>query len=189
MSTQTLVTPQSDTESKLASTLASMSVSSTQSNQSAQLSTKKGKKYLTAYWAVELSNEAFEHGSIKAYLDANPHLVKLTKIHSTLLYVGKVDSMQDKEDTIAQHVGKNCALVVDAFGCSDEACALRIKSISLCDTNETVPSFAVQQHVTLALKVGTPAKDSVLTLTKECSVPTVLPTELVLYGTVKRYMF
>lgn len=173
----------SEEESELVSKLESTSIS-TQTTQ-----TKKGKKHLTAYWAVELSNDAFEHGPIKTYLESNPHLVKLGKIHSTLLYVGKVDTMKDKEDMISQHVGKNCVLTVDAFGCSEDACALRVKSVKLCDSNENVPSFATQQHVTLALKVGVPAKDSVLTLTKDGSTPTVLPEELLLYGTVKRYMF
>lgn len=154
---------------------------------------KKDKKFLTAYWGIELDNTAFEYSSIKEYLESNPHLVKLQKIHLTLLYVGKVNTMKDKEDTIAPYVGKNCKLTIDAFGCSDIACALRVKNITLCDDAYiVVPSYTIQQHITMALKVGTPAKDSVLTLTTPDTnngKVVMLPEELVLMGTIKRYMF
>lgn len=151
--------------------------------------TKKSKKYLTSYWGIELTNEVFENIVLKELLESNKELIKLEKIHSTLLFVGKVDTMQDKENSIAKYVGKECKLTIDAIGYSENACALKVKTIKLLDSDDDIPSYAIQQHVTVALKKGTAAKDSVLTLTTDKGKIINLAEEIVLNGKVKRYMY
>lgn len=146
--------------------------------------TKKERKKLTMYWGIELENDVFNDFQIKSFLDEHPDLIKLEKIHSTLLFVGK--KINKDEEVISPFAGKVCELVIDAYGYSDDALALRVKSIMT--DNEVVPSFAIQQHVTMALKKGIFAKDSVKTLLGEGTIET-LAEPIILTGKVKRYMF
>jgi hypothetical protein len=100
------------------------------------------------------------------------------------LFVGK--KINKDEEVILPFSGKECSVVIDAYGHSEDALSLRVKSIT-CE-NVNVPSFAVQQHVTMALKEGAFAKDSVKTLLGEGEI-TNFSKEIVLTGNVKRYMF
>lgn len=152
---------------------------------------EKGPK-LPVYWAVEIDNEIFEHPQVKKYLEENPHLVKLQKIHSTLLYVGKQhDTLADKITEISQHSGKKCKLQVNGFGYSETACALSILSIVLDDSENIMPSYPNKhQHITLALKHGTKAVESVETLVRENRTFVEFPDGgIVLYGNVKGLMY
>ena len=189
------------TEDLTENTTKDLTIESTQltkeSTQSAKQpeQTKKSKKHLTSYWGIELTNEVFENKILKELLESNKELIKLEKIHSTLLFVGKVDTMQDKENLIAKYVGKECKLTIDAIGYSENACALKVKNIKLLEADSAdsagsdIPSYATQQHVTVALKKGTVAKDSVLTLTTDKGKIINLEEELALKGKVKRYMY
>ena len=146
--------------------------------------TKKERKYLTMYWAVELDNGVFDNEEIKKILDEHPSLIKLGKIHSTLLFVGK--KINKDEEIFLSFAEKECCVTIDSFGYSDDAMALNIKSI-ICDDN-VVPSFATRQHVTMALKEGVAAKDSVNTLLGDGTVK-LLSTNITITGNVKRYIY
>lgn len=146
--------------------------------------TKKERKKLTMYWGVELGNDVFDNPQIKSFLDEHPDLIKLEKIHSTLLFVGK--KINKDEEVISPFSGKECEILIDAYGYSDDALTLRVKSITA--DNQTVPTFAIQQHITMALKKGIFAKDSVKTLLGEGTVE-IFTEPIILTGKVKRYMF
>jgi hypothetical protein len=146
--------------------------------------TKKERKNMTMYWAVELDNSVFDNEEIKIFLDEHPNLIKLSKIHSTLLFVGK--KINKDEEIFLSFVGKECCVTIDSFGHSDNAMALNVKSMT-CD-NIDVPSFATRQHVTMALKEGVSAKDSVNTLLGDGTVK-LLSTNITIMCNVKRYMY
>lgn len=150
--------------------------------------TKKSKKQLTAYWGISLSNDIFNHETIKTILKQQPQLQKLERIHSTLLYVGKKEN--DNEVTFIPHEKKECILTIVGVGYSANAMALKVESIKFSETEEAVPSFANLQHVTLALDEKTKAVSSVETL-KGSEGTTFVGFEqpILLSGFVKRYMF
>jgi hypothetical protein len=145
---------------------------------------KKLTKNNTMYWGAELTNDVFDNIEIKKFLDENPDLIKNVKIHSTLFFVGK--KIHPDEDLIRPFEGKECTVTIDAYGHSEKALSLRVTSIQ-CDGVD-VPSFATQQHVTMALQKGTPAKDSVKTLLGEGTV-TEFDVLITLTGKVKRYLY
>lgn len=150
-------------------------------------SSKKNRKNLTAYWGISLNREIFDHPQIKTHLTAKPHLIGLEHIHSTLLYVGKKDD-NPHEIYYHPHEGKDCLLTVTQLGCSDDAMALKIDKIQFADdANEThVPSHATQQHVTLALKQGIKAVDSIKCFNHKMIQ---LSEPIVIKGHIKRYLY
>ncbi len=156
-----------------------------QTPQTSQTENKK-KVRLPVYWAIELDNGVFQNPQLKEYLDAHPDLIPLKKIHSTLLYVGKKHGeMADKIAEISQHEGKKCTLEVDGFGYSERACALSIMKMTL-DDNTVMPSYPNKhQHVTVALKTGTAAVESVETLVRENRTFNEFSGGLLLHGTIK----
>ena len=138
------------------------------------------------FWAIELPNDAFEHDQVKQHLDANQQLIKLKKIHSTRLFTaGKYNP---DEEFLKPFEGKKCKVVVDGFGHSDKALALRVKNVHIVgeELEEEVPFFGVQPHITMALKDGIAPKYSVDTLTGSGEI-VEFDSVLELYGTVKRY--
>jgi hypothetical protein len=151
------------------------------------LSAKEKKKNLTSYWGVQLDNTLFDNLIIKQVLSDNKELIPLTKIHSTLLYVGKKEGNLD-EEIIRPFENKKCLVTIDAFGSSEDALSMRVESII--SDNIDIPSFATKQHITTALKQGIQAKDSVNTLLGcEGSKITFVHPKIVLEGIVKRYLF
>jgi len=84
------------------------------------------------------------------------------------LFVGK--RYDERESELQPHEDRECELIIDAFGYSRDALALRVESITYLDSDDgdiqkTLPSFPNrQQHVTMALRVGVKPKDSVQTL-------------------------
>lgn len=147
-------------------------------------SNKKTKKNLTSYWGVSLSESILEsNDTIAQLLILNPQLKPLKKIHSTLLFVGK--KVDPTEEIFKDLVDKECTLTVDAVGYSENAMALSVRSITY-DNDQPMPTYAVKQHITLALKAGTKAFESVKTLQGE---GTVVDLDLILTGTVHRYLF
>lgn len=151
-------------------------------------SNKQKKKFLTMYWGIELSTELFNNDVIKSIFESNPNLVPLKKIHSTLLFVGKREGVEEEKDFIPLE-SKQCKLIIDAYGVSEDALALRVKSITYeTEDGETkMPAYPnKQQHITMGLRVGIPAKDSVLTLLDDKNIT---PFDIELTGTVKRYLY
>lgn len=148
--------------------------------------TKKPRQF--TYWAIELDNSIFEQPEVKEFLAANPHLVPLNKVHSTLLFVGgsKDPVVHTRAAEVSQHKDKRCVVETDGFGYSDKACALSVTSIMLEDIGEVMPSYPNKhQHVTLALSAKTKAVESVETLVRPERTFTTFPDKLVLYGTVR----
>jgi hypothetical protein len=139
------------------------------------------------YWAIELDNEIFSNPVLAEHLAANTQLVPLKKIHSTLLYVGKNhEALADKIALISSQQNKKVLLEIDGFGHSDDACALSVKSITIEDIGETMPSYPNKhQHVTIALKDGIKPVESVETLVRENRTFTEFPELVVLHGTVR----
>lgn len=157
----------------------------------------KKTKTSTLFWGIELDNDIFQNELIKLHLESNPQLKKQDKLHSTLLFVGKKSEFIEDEEKYFQYLekgnrGKKCKLLIDAYGYSEKAMALRVKEIKISNENgefiDNILSDAVQQHITLALKNGTPPKDSVKTLQKEeGSNIVMLDNVLELFGHVKRW--
>jgi len=157
--------------------------------QSATLSAKQLKKNMTAYWGVALSNDVFENELIKSFLEEHKELVPLKKIHSTLLYVGKKEN--PLEETYKDLEGIECTLIIPGYGYSENAMAFKVDGVTYIGADNmtvNVQSFAVQQHVTMALKAGTKAVDSVKTLLGEGTF-VEFPETLKIAGHIKRYLF
>ena len=154
-----------------------------------ELSSKQIKKNLTSFWGIELNNDIIQNTIIQEILQDNPHLIPLNKIHSTILYVGK--KINDNEQKYIPYENKKCKIYISHVGFSDDAIALKIDKIILTETLEKMPSDAVIQHVTIALKKGIPAKDSIKTLEhNEVNNNYIKFNELIeLEGNVKRYLF
>ena len=146
---------------------------------------------MTMYWGVKLSPEsAFGNPTVIEQLANNPELIKLEKIHTTLLFVGKKENSD--EEIVRPFEGKLCKLTIDAIGCSANACALRVKRITYDNDGEEtdVPSpngVGKTQHVTMALAKGHAAKDSVDSLVVETTIELDTPFEL--FGAVFRYRY
>ena len=144
------------------------------------------KKKLTLYWGVEINYKYEDLKNLNEDFYTKTEclqLIPLKKMHSTLLFVGKKEN--PNEEVFKPYEGKECKLIIDAFGYSDNALALRVKSIKIDDND--VPTFATQQHITVALKTGIQAKDSVLTLTGQGTI--VDCCEYTIIGTIKRFMY
>lgn len=149
--------------------------------------TKKSKKQMTSYWGISLTNDIFQNNQIKQILENNAQLIPLEKIHSTLLYVGKKEN--ENETQFEPHEKRECTLKITHFGHTDKAMALRVESITF-DDDSSVPSFAEIQHVTLALRNDTKAKDSVETLKGGDDASLVKFDEpIILKGAIKRYLY
>lgn len=149
------------------------------------LSKKEQRKRATLYWGIELQPEdIFENEIIKSVLETNKELIPLKRIHSTLLFVGKRNDV--REEVFYPLENKTCTLTINAYGISCNALSLRVSSI-VYDNELIMHSYPnKQQHITLALKPGVPAKDSVLTLVGEGDV---IDFNLIVRGHVKRYMY
>ena len=152
----------------------------------------------TLFWGIQLNNEIFDNEIIKNQLKLNKQLIKLNQIHSTLLFVGKKSELIETEKPYFSYLlptelkkiyGKKCKLIIDAYGCSNDALALRVKEIKVIDHNgnfeDNMLSHAVKQHITLALRKGIQAKDSVKSLEEDKII--LFDTEIELYGYVKRW--
>jgi hypothetical protein len=141
----------------------------------------------TLYWGVELDPIVIlEHPTIKASLTSHAELIPLVKMHSTLLYVGgKRDN--PNEESIKMYEGKMCTLTIDAMGSSLNAVALRVADIKFDEIPDKVPTFAICQHVTVALSKGTKAVNSVKTLQGDGDV-TIFAKIMELKGVIKRYI-
>ena len=161
------------------------------------LSSKQIKKNLTSYWGIALSDDTrnfiFNNLQIKEILNNNHNLIPLLKIHSTLLYVGK--KLNEDEAKFLPFENKECVLIVNEVGYSNDSMALKVESINLekglIEDNNTIPSFAETQHVTLALRTSVMAKDSVKSVNGENkdAVKVVFNESLQLKGIVKRFLF
>lgn len=131
----------------------------------------------TLFWAVDVNNDyddVFAHDQIASELLRNDSLNKNKEIHTTLLFVGaKYTPFEEKYKSLEN---ESATLIIDAYGISDCALALRVKSV-VCNSTILVKDGIIQkytddepyshvskQHITLALKKGTAPKDSVLTL-------------------------
>lgn len=145
-------------------------------------SKKQQKRNKTAYWGIELPT--IQNDILDVALKANTNLVPLTKIHSTLLYVGKKDN--ENEKLFVEHESKECVLTITSFGISEFALCLKVDSIVFTDNKTEVPTCATIQHVTYALSEGTKAMDSINAL-KVNIIKFDRPIEVT--GTVKRFLY
>ena len=149
----------------------------------------------TMYWAVEVDlNIVLAHEPVKKTLDANPQLLPLKKMHSTLLFVGGdkkiTDELRTNEEVYMTDMGKECQLTVSGHGHSPNAMALKVDSVNFVETNNAVKSYSAQQHVTVALAKDIKAVDSVKTLTeKDSSEFVAYDKPLVLKGKLVRNFF
>jgi hypothetical protein len=147
------------------------------------------KKRKTLYWGIELDGTIFENEQIIKHLESNKQLIISKALHSTLLFVGgkkKNDNDILSDDDFLKLEGKKCKVVVDSFGHSELALALSVKSVTCIEDDIPVPSGALKQHVTVALKQGTLPKYSVKTLLGEGSI-TEFDDVIVLFGHIKRW--
>jgi hypothetical protein len=155
---------------------------------------KKQKK--TIYWGIELSNDLFDNSIIKEFLTDKgknliplPLSVKKKGIHSTLVFFKKDcdSSFYDEcESYYSKYDNKIANLIIPRFGYSENALALDVESIKY--DNEEIKSYAIKQHVTMALKEGIFAVDSVKTLLGEGTIID-FDIPLSINGTIKRFYF
>ena len=146
---------------------------------------KKERK--TLFWGVRVNPEVvLNHSLIKETLEKNPQLVPLKKMHSTLLFVGRKENPD--EEIYLPDISKECKMVISGHGWSPNALTLRVDCITFMENNSLVKSFALQQHITVALAEGTKAVDSVKTLMGDGEfLPYVEP--LILEGKLLKYYF
>lgn len=156
---------------------------------------KVSKKNLTAFWGISVDKDIIlQNEQVKKCLSENPELIVLTKpVHTTLLYVGKKPDNPDELKFIPLEK-KKCTVIVNGFGYSKDALALRVTKMTYNDEElkeyeKDVPTNATIQHITLALKEGILAKDSVKTLTESSGIIVTFDIPLILVGEIKRYLF
>jgi hypothetical protein len=156
----------------------------------------------------------YDDSRVKEILSNNSHLIPLKSIHSTLVYIGKKKSDR-RDDKYRSFEGIECIVIIDRYGLSENALALGVQSINISSSTigvqtisvsksvneyantslnnmhtKIVPTDAVCQHVTMALKSGINAKDSVQTLLDEKTVHYFdNDNKITLKGIVKRYLF
>lgn len=147
-----------------------------------QAKVKKPRK--TLYWGVELSLHEAHTPEILCHLAENKLLISQRKIHTTLLYVGGKEN--PAENLFFESESKNCILKVTGYGYNDVALALDVAEVKFADSGLDVQTFAVKQHVTIALAAGTKAVDSVKTLIGEGTV-VLFDKPLYLEGILTRY--
>lgn len=138
----------------------------------------------TLYWAINLDlKQVLE--SVEHVFETSPQLVPNKEVHTTLLFVGRKENSNEQE--LLVHKDKQCTIIVDAYGLSNDALCLRVSSMVFSDTKEPVPSFqTVTQHVTVALAKGVKAVDSVKAL-NNMTVGFVSPVTF--NGVLKQYFF
>jgi hypothetical protein len=161
------------------------------------------KQKQVVYWAVDLDiNQILQNQQIKNFLDNHSELIQLKKVHSTLFFVGKKKktdktdvseimgdmNLSDPEEPYIKLNGKECELIINGFGHSENAMALNVQSIKIIEDGTDCPSNAIQQHVTIALKNGIKAVESVKTLTGEGTFEE-LSSLIVLNGNVKGFFY
>ncbi len=105
---------------------------------------------------------------IKDCLNSNSNLIPFKKIHSTMLFVGGKDT--NDEEYYFSNQNRKCIIEIDGHGYSNNALALRVKSVKFSDDNTDVKTFAIKQHVTVALAKNIKAVDSVKTLLGEGTI-------------------
>lgn len=156
------------------------------------------------YWGIDLElSDILINQEIKTFLDNHPELIQLKKVHSTLFFVGrkKVEktekdvsdilenmSLLDPEEPYKKLNGKECELIINAFGYSDDAIALNVQTIKIKDDDSDCPTNAKRQHITIALKTGIKAVDSVKTLLGDGTIHE-LSSSLILKGFIKSFFY
>jgi 2'-5' RNA ligase len=157
---------------------------------------KKQRK--TLYWCIELDAEIIKnHDLIKKSLEENSEeLTPLKQMHTTLLYVGRKDD--ERENVFEEHKQKLCNVTISGHGVSTDAIALKVSKLEFAPNNELnniinitdkVPTFAVVQHVTVALnnKKGVKAMDSIKAFEEGVFIP--YDNEFVVTGKIKQCFY
>lgn len=125
----------------------------------------KKKERKTLFWGVGLDTKKVkEYEPIKKFLEEHEELIPLRSVHTTLLYVGRVDN--EDEELYIPFRYKKCVLTIGGYGYSEKAVALKVESIKF-DDDSNVPTFAETQHITVALAKDIKAVESVKTLRGE----------------------
>ena len=145
---------------------------------------KKKKERKIVYYAVSIENELFE--KFENVLKENDKLIKLEKIHSTLIFFKNHDPSLYEECKIYYSKFENMQVNIDivGYGISENAFALDVSSIKCED--EEIKSYAVKQHITMALKKEIKAFESVKTFLGEGTV-VKLDEPLKITGFIKPY--
>lgn len=151
---------------------------------------KTSKKNLTMYWGVMLNNDIFQNVMIQSELTSNPALIPLTKIHSTILFVGKkeTEELQLSEMSLVPLLDQTCQVIVSGYGVTENALALAVDTINYND--QSLPVYPAKKlHVTMALKKGISAKDSVEVFFDAGGKIVTFDEPIILQGIVKRNLF
>jgi hypothetical protein len=145
---------------------------------------KKKKERKIVYYAVGIDNSLFD--CFKNVLSENPNLVKLDKIHSTLIFFKNHDPSLYEEciNYYSKFVDVEVIIDIVGYGISENAFALDVSNIKSGD--EEIKTYAVKQHITMALKKDIKAVESVKTLLGEGTV-VKLKTPLQIKGFIKPY--
>jgi hypothetical protein len=158
-------------------------------NNTQSTSIREVKKNATSYWGVELEPNIIQQSeSVRLCFEQHPEIIPLKKIHSTLLYVGK--KQNDNEEVFRHIEGILCDIIIDGYGFSDNAIAYKVNSINYVNNSEVkqVPSFATIQHITLGLKKGVHAVESVKVLSSEGTY-NEFQEKILVKGILKRFLF
>lgn len=145
---------------------------------------KKKKERKIVYYAVSIENELFE--KFENVLKENDKLIKLEKIHSTLIFFKNHDPSLYEECKTYYSKFENIQVNIDivGYGISENAFALDVSGIQCGD--EEIKTYAIKQHITMALKENIKAVESVKTLLGEGTV-VKLDEPLKITGFIKPY--
>ena len=144
----------------------------------------------TVYWGIEVNiAPILAHEPVAISLTENPQLVPLKKMHTTLLFVGRKEDERDK--LFLPYKDQMCQISVNAHGLSQDALALRVSKLEFVDDTikgDAVPAYPnIAQHVTVALKDGVKAVESVKSFAEGVMVD--YDSDLVLTGKLTQYFF
>lgn len=127
----------------------------------------------SAFWGMEIT--PFVQSNVLG-------LIPLKSIHSTLLYI--TPRTKSKEGIFKPLEGIVCNVYIYGYRYSEFAMIFLVDKITRKDNDDVIPSFSKVQHITLALKEGIKARDSIK-LTSNCPV---YPYQLVIESKIKRYI-
>ena len=131
----------------------------------------------TKFWGVDLGVNM-----LKPPVPDEYKLIPLKFIHSTLLFA--MPRNKSKEKMLAPLENLTCDVYILGYRYSKSAAIMIVEKIVAENTDEIIPSFSNFQHITLALREGFKAKDSV----KLTSRSHTYQYNMLIKGCIRRYV-
>lgn len=138
----------------------------------------------TLYWGIEIPTILFEDENVKSILSDDDNLIKRSKLHCTLLFVGRKQTVEETKYLALENVP--CVVYCDALGYSENAAALRVSKIMYGSKELELYDMERPLHITLALAKNVKPKDSIYALIGGGNLKK-FQKEIIVNGNITRY--